>query len=291
MMTPEEIGVVYNALRSQRVLYELPVRGRRRGEVEKHAMEIMANAYGRFSDLEEFLRTQGLTLIVKETIELGLPGEGMVYAIIRDPDAEPPGHLIGDQFIRRFSDARRDETAAQTAVWGIFLSLVLLQLLYTGEGRTLENVIDSSESWIDEANFLDVAHNWMEEVRKDEVPEDERRRTIYETLIGPSAAQLERRVSSFMRTLVELGVLEEIQPSETGRDEAGEVKVYRQSVWSAIDIAENFRRYAPHLIGGDPMDVMVAVGAEERPAETSGDTAEETGSAAPPVSSNYPEED
>jgi hypothetical protein len=259
-LTPQEIGLVYNELRTRRVLYSQPMRGRRRSENEVEAVRILATTSGRLGDIDEFLATQGLRLIIRDVQQLGLPGDGLAYIAIRDASNPAPSHVRHDQIVRELTDHRRDESQEQIAVWATFLTLHLLYFLYTRDERPIEAVSTFKDSSVDMEDFLDEARKRVEAMRAvHDDRDDSRRIAIRGLLTGLSDQRLDARVRTFFRAMVSLGVLEQIDDLAVrvdGRDEP----VYRQTLWSALDIAENFRRYAPHLLIEDPVEQVETVG-------------------------------
>jgi hypothetical protein len=259
-LTPQEIGLVYNELRTRRVLYSQPIRGRRRSENEVEAVRILATTSGRLGDIDEFLATQGLRLIVRDVQQLGLPGDGLAYVAIRDASNPAPSHVRQDQIVRELTDHRRDESQEQIAVWATFLMLHLLYFLYTRDERPIEAVSAFNDSSVDMEDFLDEARRRVESMRAvHDDRDDSRRIAIRGMLTGLSDQRLDARVRTFFRAMVSLGVLEQIDDLAVrvdGRDEP----VYRQTLWSALDIAENFRRYAPHLLVEDPVEQVETIG-------------------------------
>lgn len=265
-MTPQEIGIVYNELRTKRILFNQAVPGRRRSENEIEAAAILRRAAGRLTDIEEFLETQGLRLMVLDTASLGIPGDCLAYAVVRDPTASPPSHLCGDQVIRALMDARRDETSEQVAIWATFMTILLLYFLYTCEERPIEAVSAFKDTSVDVEDFLEEARRRIEALRTGPITSngdtgESRRTAIVETLTSISEQRLEGRVRGFFKAMVDLGVLEKIE-NVTVRIDGEAEPVYRQTLWSALDLAENFRRYAPHLLMENAAELVDAVGSE-----------------------------
>jgi hypothetical protein len=251
------------------------MRGRRRSEQEVEAVRILARTAGRLGDIEDFLSTQGLRLIVRDVQQLGLPGDGVAYIAIRDPSNSAPTHVRHDQIVRELTDHRRDEGLEQIAVWATFLMLHLLYFLYTRDERPIEAVSACKDSSVDIEDFLDEARRRVEVMRAIQDDSDDTRRiAIRGILTSLSDQKLEARVRTFFRAMISLEILEQIDDVAVrldGRDEP----VYRQTLWSALDIAENFRRYAPHLLVEDPVGQVETVGtAAEAPPEP--DSTEDT---------------
>jgi len=241
-------------LRDRRILHTHVMKGRRRSESEKSAIDHLQRAAGRFSDLEQFLGTQGLRLLVKEPQQLGLPGDGLIYIAIRDATRSPPEHVRGGQILQSLASDRRSETVESTVLWGSFFTLLLLYFLYTREGRPIESVSGFRDSAVDSEEFLEEAARRIEELRAMDC-DDPRRQQIKEVLTGPAQKQLDGRVRGFLAAMMNIGLLELIEGVETGAGEAA----YRQTLWSAVEIAENFRRYGTHLIGEDIAEQMSVI--------------------------------
>lgn len=262
-MTPQELGNVYNELRTKRVLFGSAVPGHRRSDSEIAAVGILRRCAGRFGDIDDFLSTQGMKMLVLDVMALGIPGSGEVYVAVRNPLVAPPEHVCGDQIIRALTDGRRDETPEQLSIWSVFLTLQLLNMLYTQERRPIEAVSAFKDSIVDIEEFLDVARQRTEALRSASPPADTRQTTIADTLTALTERQLEGRIRSFFKAMVELGVLEKVD-NVTIKVEGRSESTYRQTLWSAVDLAENFKRYAPHLLIEDVPDAVDAVGSEQR---------------------------
>lgn len=266
-MTPQQIGLVYNELRQSRILYGLAVPGRRRSESEREAVRILGAAGGRLGDLEEFLATQGLRLVVRDVHQFGIPGDGLVYAAIRDAAAAPPPHLRGGEILRAVTDSRRDDPPEQVAIRATFLMLLLLYFLYTRDERPIESVSAFKDSSVDQEEFLAEVRRRIDALNAShDDGGDSRRTAIRSAIIALPDRQLDARVAAFLKAMVRVGILEEIADVSVNVD--GEQRaVYRQTLWSALEVAENFRRYAPHLLLEDTIDQIDAVGSASEAAE------------------------
>lgn len=262
-MTPQELGIVYNELRTKRVLFGSAIPGRRRSDSEIAAVGILRRCAGRFGDLEDFLATQGMNMVILDVMALGIPGSGEVYVAVRNPLVAPPEHVCGGQIIQALTDGRRDESSEQISIWSVFLTLLLLNMLYTQERRPIEAVSAFKDSIVDIEEFLDAARQRIEVLRSASPPADTRQATIVDTLTVLTERQLEGRIRSYFKAMADLGVLERIENVTVkvdGRSEAA----YRQTLWSAVDLAENFKRYAPHLLIEDMPEAIDTVGSEQK---------------------------
>lgn len=262
-MNPQEIGIVYNELRTKRVLFGSAIPGRRRSDSEIAAVGILRRCAGRFGDIEEFLGTQGMKMVILDVMALGIPGSGEVYVAVRNPLVTPPEHVCGGQIIQALTDGRRDESSEQISIWSVFLTLLLLNMLYTQERRPIEAVSAFKDSIVDIEEFLDAARQRIETLRSASPPTDTRQATIIDTLTALTERQLEGRIRSYFKAMADLGVLEKIENISVkvdGRSEAA----YRQTLWSAVDLAENFKRYAPHLLIEDMSEAVDTVGSEQK---------------------------
>lgn len=258
-MYVEDIGKVYNVLREKKLFFSGKVEGRRRSENETEAAQIMRKASGRFSDLEDFLKTQGLKLIVKEAQHLGIEGDCLIYITVRDPLAEPPSHLCGGQLIREMQTANSKETVEQLTIWATFMSLNLLHFLYSIEERPIEAISEFKDSSVDKESFLIELSSKIEELRRENADDDSRRQTILSTLTSSDEKQIRRKVDTFFAAMVKLGVIELVENvSVLGKED--QQPVYRQTLWSAVDIETNFRRYAPHLVVENIAEQIDSVG-------------------------------
>ena len=237
-MTPEEIGLVFNQLVARRALYSMVLAGRRRPQEEKDAVDILEQQYGRTTELEDFLKTQGLRLQIFDAVALGVAASGRVYVAVRDPLQRAPLHLATHALLQELIDERRTETTETAAIWASFFLLTLLYFLYTLDERPIEAISGYKDSAVDLEQFLEEVRRRTEQLRGDVErcgdPQDLRLR---ETLTHLSESALETRVRAFFNNMLRFGVLEPI-PNIEG---------YRQSLWSAVDIATNLRRHAGTL--------------------------------------------
>ena len=259
-MNAQQIGLVYNELRHNRILYGLAVAGRRRSETEREAIRILTAAGGRLGDLEDFLQTQGLRLVVRDVQQFGVAGDGLAYAAIRDPASVPPPHLRGGEILRAVSDSRRDETPEQVAIRATFFTLILLYFLYTRDERPIEAVSSFKDSSVDEEEFLAEARRRIDALNAEhDDGADSRRTAIRTAIVQLTDRQLDKRIEAFLRAMRRVSILEEIEDVSVNV-EGQQRSVYRQTLWSALEIAENFRRYAPHLLVEDTIEQIEAIG-------------------------------
>ena len=268
-MTPEQIGIVYNELRQSRILFSQAVPGRRRSEGERRAVGILSAAMGRLSDLEDFLETQGLKLVQRRVQEFGIAGEGQIYAVIRDPSLAPPTHLRGGEILRELIDSRREETTEVVGIRSTFFLLALLFFLYTRDDRPIEAVSAFKDSSVEYEEFLFELKrriSGLKSERNDHA--DTRRSAMRSALTDLSDKQIENRAEAFLRAMQRVGVLEEVDDLKSNSEETGN-PVFRQTLWSALDLAENFRRYAPHLTTDDTLEQIDQIGSAIAVAEDS----------------------
>lgn len=265
-MTPEEIGHVYNELRTRRILFNRPVKGRNRSASETDALQILSKCGDGFRDIEEFLATQALSLIVVDLQSIGVAGDGVAYVVVRDANVsseDVPSHICGGQIVRALSDNRKgDETAEQLGIWGVFMTLILLYFLYTRDERPIESVSGFRDSSVDVEEYIEEASKRIGVLRTSLPTESRRVETIKATLIDSSDKGLEGRVRGFFRRMVELGVLEKIEDVAV-QVEGKTESAYSQTLWSAVDLAQNFRHYAPHLGNEAISEQIEAVGSNQ----------------------------
>lgn len=262
-MTPEEIGLVFNQLIARRTLYSMVLAGRRRLQEEKEAVEILEQQYGRTTELEDFLKTQGLRLQVFDAVALGLAASGRVYVAVRDPVQRAPQHLATHALLQELIDERRAETAETAAIWASFFLLTLLYFLYTLDERPVEAISAFKNSAVDLEQFLEEIRRRVEQLRVEAEPSgDSQHQRLRETLTRLSESALETRVKAFFNNMLSFGVLEPI-PGIEG---------YRQSLWSAVDIASNFHRHAGTLAsaGLEGLHDLVIPETEDTPDQSSG---------------------
>jgi hypothetical protein len=259
-MTPEEMGLAFNQLVARRALYSFAMNGRRRPQEEKEAVEILERQYGRTADLEEFLRTQGLRMQVFDAVALGLAASGRIYVAVRDPVQCAPQHLATSSLLQELIDERRAETTETAAIWATFFLLALLYFLYTIDDRPIEAISAFKDSSVDLEQFLEEVRRRVEQLRLCAEPTiDPQQKRIHDALTNLSEAALETRVKAFFNSMLSLGVLEPI-PNIDG---------YRQTLWSAVDVATNFQRHAGTLAaaGLEGVNRVVMPEVEETPGQ------------------------
>ncbi|ROT94726.1 hypothetical protein EB809_18795 [Marinobacter sp. R17] len=268
-MTPAEMGIVYNQLVNQRAIYSGKISNRRRSKEEIEAAEILDKARGDHADLDDFLETQGLILHQVDPFAIGLGMEGRIYIALRNPSVPAPSHLAPNDVIQELIDERRrSENKDSAAIWASFMLLTLFYFLYTLEGRSIESVSEFKDSAVDQEEFIEEVRKRIERMRNEGLPgaeNDERATFVYSTLTDIRDTNLDARARSFFNAMVKLKVLE---PTDYSVKASGGA-VYRQSLWSAIDTAENFSRHigpvqANGLISGGKLNDVLTTALPEQ---------------------------
>lgn len=267
-MSPTDIGLIYNLLVSQRVIYSGKISGRRRSKEETEAAETLEKNRGNHADLDDFLETQGLMLKKVDSFAVGLGSMGSVYLALRNPSVPAPSHLTPKDVLQELiDDRRRTESKDAAAVWASFLLLTLFYFLYTMEGRSIESISGFADSAVDQEEFIEEVRKRIEKMRNDGVgeEEDERKNFVYSTLTEIKDANVDARSRSFFLAMVKLKVLE---PTEFSVKKSGS-SVYRQSLWSAVDAASNFSRHlgpmhANGVIGGGEIEDVLKTALPEQ---------------------------
>ena len=265
-MTPAEIGLIYNQLVSQRAIYSGKTASRRRSKEEIEAAEILEKSRGDHADLDDFLETQGLMLRKVDPFALGLGMEGSIYLALRNPSV--PAHLTPNDVLQELIDERRrSENKDAAAVWASFLLLTLFYFLYTLEKRSIESISEFKDSTVDQEEFIEEVRNRIEKMRNSGPGDDShgQKTFVYSTLTDIRDSNLEARARSFFNAMVKLKVLE---PTEFSVRKGGSA-VFRQSLWSAVDTAENFARHigplhANGLISGGNIDDVLTIALQEQ---------------------------
>jgi hypothetical protein len=248
-MNGEEIATVYRALKRNKLIFSKSVNWRRRGKGEVEAAEVLKRSAGRIGELENFLRPMGMSLEIYESQSLGLPGSCIIYVGIQNPQEMDFFKSQGNKLIHSIQNSLREDTIKQATIWATFLALISLNILYTRQHRPIDAVSGFRDSAIDADEILEELRDRIEVMRNSGTPEATRSKEIYEALTSGTEKKMESRVRSFLRALVEVDVLERLD--NVGSNEH---PVFRQTLWSAVDIARNFRRYAPHLHGTSPIE-------------------------------------
>ncbi len=251
-MTPAEIGFVFNQLVEKRVLYSFATTGRRRSQEEKEAIEIIEAQVGRTSDLEQFLETQGLSLKIIDALSYGIkvePGGGtLIYVALRNPMYQPPEHLSSRYVLQELVDDRRNESADAASMWSSFFMLLLFYFIYTQEDRSIESISKFSEAAVSVDLFLEEVMRRIEEMRGLPESQDPQAIRFRGVLTSGSAKEIDSRVRGFFKAMASLGVIESFKTNDES--------FYRQTLWSAVDVAHNFHRHAGAIATAGLDDVM-----------------------------------
>lgn len=241
-MTPSEIGLVFNQLVERRVLYSFAVSGRSRSQEEKEAVACLEHNRDSHEELEEFLETQGLRLVSHEAAALHLGAAGRVYVAVRDPLQGTPSHIGGPAVLREMSDSRRrSESTGDGTLWAGLLLMTMLKLLYTDYSRPIEAVSGFVEAEFDDAQFVETLLGAIEIQRGASIPDNPAALRAHNLFTESKESQVTSRATGFLRNMVAAGVIEERDTRKAGT-------VYGQTLWSAVDVAENFKRYTGGLL-------------------------------------------
>ena len=241
-MTPSELGHVFNQLVEHRVLYTFAAKGHSRSQGEREAAACLERHLDFHEELDAFLSTQGLHLMSYEAAALGIGVAGRVYVAVRDPALPVPAHIGGGSLLREMSDSRRSETVAEATLWAGLLTVVLLQLLYSDIGRPIEAVSGFTDAELDEGQFVQTLLAAIERQRHCIVdPVDSEVERAHALFMEANESQVEARAKGFIRAMIRGGVLEVRAEGKTGT-------IFGQTLWSAVDVAENFKRYGGGLL-------------------------------------------
>ena len=252
-MKPNELGQVFNELVEHRVLYTFATKGHSRSQGEREAAACLERHLDYHDELDSFLSTQGLRLVSYEAAALDIGVAGRVYVAVRDPALPTPAHIGGGNLLREMSDSRRNESMAESTLWAGLLTVVLLQLLYSDAGRPIEAVSGFVTAELDEGQFVQTLLAVIERQRYLAVDPDDREAERARALFtGSNEAQVEARAKGFLRAMLRAGVIEIRAEGKSGT-------IYGQSLWSAVDVAENFKRYAGGLLPQPTSDEVAAM--------------------------------
>jgi hypothetical protein len=252
-MTPNELGQVFNQLVEHRVLYTFAAKGHSRSQGEREAAACLERHLDYHDELDVFLSTQGLRLMSYEAAALDIGVAGRVYVAVRDPALPTPAHIGGGNLLREMSDSRRNETAAEATLWAGLLTVVLMQLLYSDTGRPIEAVSGFATAELDEGQFVQTLLAAIERQRHRAVdPDDSEAERAQALFTGANESQIEARAKGFLRAMIRGGVIEVRAEGKTGT-------IFGQTLWSAVDIAENFKRYGGGLLPQPTSDEVAAM--------------------------------
>lgn len=249
-MTPSEIGTIYNFLLKNKVVRGFEAPNIRRNKIEKEIASTLDRNNQRLEDLEEFLATQGVGIRILGAQEYHLATHGYAYVLIRSLNAtEIPAHLNIDQIWTGFRDDRRNDTKQTTVIWTSYLYLHLLYFLYTIDNRTIESISKFHETWLDLDNFKTNVIAAIDDLRRATGEQNYGETQIRACLVASTEKEIQSRVERFIKTLEQVGVLEQMNDDGFRMGRSDEPRsVYRQSLWSAVDVAENFKRYGSLLL-------------------------------------------
>lgn len=249
-MTLTEIGLVYNYILKHKVIRAYEERHQRRTKQEKEVADIMERYSERLDDLEEFLDTQGLAIRVLGAQEYKIARTGRAYIFLRNASSDSlPSHLNIEHIWTLFKDDRRQETKGKTTIWTSYLYLHLLYFLYTADSRSIESISRFGDTWVEEDKFKEVVIMEVDQLRRREDDAGYVETEIQKTLIDSTEKEVQSRIDRFFKVLLSVGVLEKHKSKDFSFDaERSEKVTYRQTLWSAVDIAENFKRYASLLL-------------------------------------------
>ena len=241
-MTPSELGQVFNQLVEHRVLYTFASKGHSRSQGEREASACLERHLDYHDELDDFLSTQGLRLMSYEAAALDIGVAGRVYVAVRDPALATPAHIGGGNMLREMSDSRRNETAAEMTLWAGLLTVILMQLLYSDTGRPIEAVSGFTSAEFDEGQFVQTLLAAIERQRHRAVdPDDNEAERAQALFTGATESQIEARAKGYLRAMLRGGVIDVRAEGKTGT-------IYGQTLWSAVDVAENFKRYGGGLL-------------------------------------------
>ena len=244
-MTPQEMGIVFNEFMNRKMLCTGPFPTARKTETEREALRIISRQHS-LTDFEEFLETQGLKLMTVTLDAYGL-GDGTAYVLLRDPRFDMPEHLTPERIMRELSDGRRQDTDAQIAIWSTFMLFVLMWFFYSKLGRGIEQVSLFDQAIISVDEFANEIEERIESLRLAPEIEGGERVIVWSTITSANASMIKARGGGFLQGLMRVGYLERVQVAFESNDQASDI-LYRQTLPSALDIAEHFENYAGLLL-------------------------------------------
>ncbi|SFC47561.1 hypothetical protein [Pseudoalteromonas denitrificans] len=249
-MNITNIGQIFNYLAEHKVIRSYEKKGIRRSTVERELAKLLDNHLHRLDDLDEFLSTQGMQLKTLNTQEYGIANQGRVYVLIRQlGENESPAHLQTKQVWEMFKGKSRKDTQKNIVIWTSYLYLHLLHFLYTLDNRPVEGISAFGDTWIDHDIFKEDIIKSIDELRQSKASGPYAESKIYECLCNFKDTEITTRVGRFFTNLIKFGILEQVVDTELRMSRSDTARViYRQTLWSAVDVAENFNRYASLLI-------------------------------------------
>lgn len=254
-MNITQIGQIYNFLIEHKTIRSYESSRIKRSVKERELAQILDTYQQRLDDLDEFLATQGVKLQALNVQDYGIANQGTVYVLIREMSGnEAPEHLRTKHLWEQLKSSFRKDSKQTTVIWASYLYLQLLHHLYTLDNRAIEAISRFHESWLDADIFQDEVIKVIEQLRARASHPEYATSTIHQELIAATDTDIAKRVTSFLNSMVKLGVLVKAEDIglKVGRKESR--TIYQQTLWSAVDIAENFKRNAGLLV--------------QRPAET-----------------------
>lgn len=234
-MTPFDMGRVSAFLQKHRKIeYRIDKRGLHKDERE--LAELLRDApIDSLSDLGEMLNGYGFELITLSAFDVSGIGSGeRVYLLARKSNVECP-LLDLPRAVERMEPATGRATVGK--IWLTQFWLLHLDLIYTQRDRGP----DERNQWMDATFTKEMLIQSM----RDHINGDVRRlnseliadNDVYEVLTSEKGAAIPRYAKRFLDLMVDAGLLH-----DKGND------VYRQTLLSAVEMKENYRRVLAPLM-------------------------------------------
>jgi hypothetical protein len=229
METAGEMGLVFAMLLKHREIYGSPPTRPLRTD-ELRAAKMLANwTKVQLDEFEDFLNSQGLTLIVKNGFDYGVPPKlgvpNDIYILSRQRGGELAPYLERKWFISAMADSRY--TKHDTMIfWVARMWLTLQWFFYQKKDRLPMDVSTYRDAFVSETLFIEMLEAGVEKMANAGRPPGER--GLMWDALCQGKGQIRTRAKKFLKVMEDAGMVEET--SNQGE--------YRQTLAAAIQMAE-----------------------------------------------------
>lgn len=238
-MTTSDLGLIFGLLLRYREIHGNPP-DRRLHDGELEASRILAHADSAdLRDLDDFLESQGLALVIHDGFDLGIPPHprrnNRIYVLTRRPDGELAPYLDADLVFNALNDGRRLTRVTQRAVWVARLWLTLQWCFYERIDRLPAEVSRYRDALVSAELLAETLQQTMEGLANAGRPDGERG-YIWDTL-WEEREHWAQHARSFLRAMEQAGM---VHP-------AGNEGEYRQTLAAAVELAALAERDLAYL--------------------------------------------
>lgn len=232
-MNMADMGVAYAYLQHWRVAFGNPP-GRNLRDGEREAVRILSNCNATdLADFDEFLATQGLTLIERNGMEFGIPSKAGasngIWVLTRKRGTNLPAYVDSRWYVERMRDRRGgdgEEKRHETVFWVTRLWLTLQWFFYQKIDRHPSEVSRYREAMVSKRLFVEILRGGIEEMGNAGRPEGEA--GIVFDYFWKEANKINVWATRFLTVMEEAGMIE-----PTGNKDE-----WSQTVLAAVEVAD-----------------------------------------------------